>query len=78
MNLAEVATSSRIRAAVRRWSIGPDGELATSDFAIHLMGCTGAPVPGWVFSAARAGMDGDTLVLVARDGAELARMVPAP
>jgi hypothetical protein len=38
------------------------------------MGCDGAQVGSWIASAARAGFDGDVLVLVDADGHETGRL----
>lgn len=57
-----------------RWAIGDGGRLLTRSGASSLIGCDGAPIPQWVATAQRAGIDRATLVLLARDGTELGRL----
>ncbi len=47
--------------------------LTTSGFSTEI-GCAGAPVPSWVATARRAASDGDRLVLLGQDGADLGRL----
>jgi len=58
-----------------RWVAGPDGALLAASGPSTLMGCPAVPVGGWLASTWRAGLDGDTLVLLDREGAELGRLV---
>ncbi len=57
------------------WAVGDDGWLLITGGASTLMACDGAPVPAWFSSAARAGLDGDELVLTDHDGATIATLV---
>lgn len=61
-----------------RYTLGSDGSLLAVHGGQTLIGCEGAPVASWVDSAAWAGLDGDTLVLVGEQGKELARLRAAP
>lgn len=57
-----------------RWVAGQDGLLlAVSGFST-LIGCDNVPVGSWLTQAARAGLDGDDLVLVDRAGAQVGRL----
>jgi len=57
-----------------RWAVDDDGRLPTTSGPSTMIGCEGAPVPTWVATAQRAAIDGDLLVLVAQDGADIARL----
>jgi hypothetical protein len=58
-----------------RWTAGQDGALIATSGASTLIGCDGAPVDSWLYSAADAGFDGDdVLVLVGPDGTETGRL----
>jgi hypothetical protein len=57
-----------------RWVAGPDGLLLAVQGISTLIGCDNVPVGGWLVRAARAGLDGDDLVLVDRAGAEIGRL----
>lgn len=56
------------------WSLGDEGRLLTTAGPMTAMGCAGAPVGSWLADTARAGLDGNELVLLDRSGAELARL----
>ncbi|MFF2388563.1 hypothetical protein [Agromyces sp. NPDC058104] len=58
-----------------RWAVEGDGELLVTSGPSTLIGCDGAPAPGWVAGAASAAFDDTELVLIDRDGAELGRLV---
>ncbi len=58
-----------------RWAVGPDGWFVATSGPQTMIGCDGAPVPSWIASAARAGMDGDSLVLFGADGQPLGTLV---
>ncbi|MFE6964970.1 hypothetical protein ACFVAJ_07655 [Agromyces sp. NPDC057679] len=60
-----------------RWAVDGDGELLVISGASTLIGCDGAPAPGWVAGARRAAFDDEELVLLDREGAELGRLVRA-
>ena len=65
-----------VRAGAGRWVSGPLGMLLATRGPMTLMGCEGmAGVPGWLASTARAGFDGETLVLFDVDGRELGRLI---
>lgn len=58
-----------------RWAVAEDdGRLLSTSGPMTAIWCEGAPVGGWVGEAARAGLDGGELVLLARDGTELGRL----
>jgi hypothetical protein len=58
-----------------RWVLGDDGALvSTPGGASTLVGCANVPVASWLGGAARAGMDGDVLVLLDAHGQELGRL----
>jgi hypothetical protein len=57
-----------------RWVVAAGGEFLATAGPSTLMGCEGSPVPHWVASAARAGFDGDQLVLLDPAGAEVGRL----
>lgn len=57
-----------------RWVAGPAGALlATTGFST-LIGCDSAPVGAWLSSTWRAGLDGETLVLLDAGAEEVGRM----
>lgn len=56
------------------WALGEEGRLLTTAGPMTAIGCAGAAVGSWLAQAARAGVDGDELVLLDRDAAELARL----
>ncbi|MFF8346370.1 META domain-containing protein [Cellulosimicrobium funkei] len=57
------------------WALDDGGRLLATTGLQTLMWCEGESVPGYVASAARAGLDGGRLVLVGPDGTEIARLV---
>jgi hypothetical protein len=57
-----------------RWAIEQSGLLLTTSGVSTQIGCDGVEVPAWVALARRAAMDGDVLVLLDADGAELGRL----
>ncbi len=50
-----------------RWRVGVDGALLATSGPITLVACDNLDVPGFFSSAARAGFDGDSLVLTHAD-----------
>jgi heat shock protein HslJ len=70
--------SDGCNSAAGRWTAGADGVVLATSGPMTLMGCEGmVDVPGWLGQAARAGFDGETLVLLDPDGHELGRLVRA-
>lgn len=57
-----------------RWSLGPSGELLTVSGGHTLIGCGNSQAGSWLAAAARAGIDGDQLVLLDADAHELGRL----
>ena len=58
-----------------RWTAGPGGIFLATSGPSTLMACEGmVGVPGWLGAAARAGFDGETLVLLDADAHELGRL----
>lgn len=58
-----------------RWVAGPDGVLLAASGPSTMMGCDNVPVGDWLAGTWRAGLDGDLLVLLDREGEELGRLV---
>ncbi|MGW6267022.1 META domain-containing protein [Cellulosimicrobium funkei] len=56
------------------WRVGAEGRLVVTSGGHTEIGCEGEPVPYLLALSSRAGLDGDVLVLVDHDGAELARL----
>lgn len=56
------------------WTVGADGRLRATAGVSTMIGCAGVPVGSWLASAGRVGLDGQTLVLLDDDGAELGRL----
>jgi len=57
-----------------RWAAGPAGALLAIGGHMTLLDCGNHPVGDWFQEASRAGIDGDTLVLLDRGGTELGRV----
>ncbi|WP_232664374.1 META domain-containing protein [Pseudonocardia sp. TRM90224] len=58
-----------------RWIVALDGTLLATDLLEQtLIGCDNLPVGTWLTGARRAGLDGETLVLLAADGTETGRL----
>ncbi|MET8911543.1 hypothetical protein [Micromonospora sp. NPDC004551] len=57
-----------------RWTAGAAGALLATAGPSTLIGCENVPVAGWLSTAARAGLDGDVLVLVDARGTETERL----
>jgi hypothetical protein len=58
-----------------RWTCGAGGVLLATVGPTTAMACADmVPVPGWIAWTRRAGLDGDTLVLLDADGRELGRL----
>ena len=57
------------------WGVDDGGRLLATSGISTAMACDGAAVPYWLSAAARAGFAGPVLVLVDRDGTELARLL---
>jgi hypothetical protein len=57
------------------WGVDDDGRLLTTGGPTTAMACDGAAVPNWATRAGRAGFDGEVLVLLDPEGAELGRLV---
>ncbi|MBB6378962.1 heat shock protein HslJ [Pseudonocardia eucalypti] len=60
-----------------RWRAGPDGTLWATAGPSTKIGCSNVPVAAWLVDASRAALDGGTLVLLAADGREHARLTRA-
>lgn len=60
-----------------RWTAGSDGAIVAVMGPSTMMGCDNIPVGGWLAGAARAGLDGDVLVLFDLRGEEVGRLQPA-
>lgn len=60
-----------------RWVAGPGGALLATSGPSTLIGCEGEPVGAWLSSAWRAGLDGETLVLLDAGAGEIGRLRPA-
>lgn len=60
--------------AAGRWALGGAGRILATSGPMTAIGCEGAPVPTWLASAGRAGLDGDRLVLLDASGTELGRL----
>lgn len=59
------------------WAVPEDGRLLSTAGPMTAIGCEGAPVGWWLAGASLAGLDGDVLVLLDRDGTELGRLTEA-
>lgn len=59
-----------------RWVAGADGSLLATSGVSTLIACDNAPVGGWLTEARRAGLDGETLVLIDVAGKEVGRLRP--
>jgi hypothetical protein len=70
------ASSDGCNGSMGRWTAGDDGRVLATSGASTLIGCHNVPVDQWWITAARAGFDGAALVLLDRDGRELARLTP--
>jgi hypothetical protein len=57
-----------------RWTAGSDGRVLATSGVSTLIGCHNVEVAQWWSTAARAGFDGSALVLIDRNGNELARL----
>ena len=57
-----------------RYVLGRDGRLLGTANGSTLIGCNGAPVGGWMFQAARAGVLNEDLVLYDRSGQLLGKL----
>lgn len=61
-----------------RWTSGAGGLILATGGPMTLIACVNsAAVPGWLAGAGRAGFDGEELVLIDTNGAELGRLVRA-
>jgi heat shock protein HslJ len=60
-----------------RWVAGPEGRLLATSGVSRLVGCQNINVGQWFAGAGRAGLDGDTLVLLDAQGTELGRLTRA-
>lgn len=58
-----------------RWVAGPDGVLLAVAGPSTMIGCDNVPVGGWLAATWRAGLDGDRLVLLDREGGQLGTLV---
>lgn len=58
-----------------RWTVTVEGRVLAPIGMSTLAGCPGPDVPSWFTGASLAGLDGDELVLVDHEGAELGRLV---
>lgn len=59
-----------------RYVLGREGRLLSTVGGSTLIGCSGAPVAGWMGQAARAGIVDDHLVLYDRSGKLLGDLIP--
>lgn len=59
-----------------RWVAGADGSLLATSGVSTLIACDNAPIGGWLAEARRAGLHGETLVLVDQGGKEIGRLRP--
>jgi heat shock protein HslJ len=57
------------------WQGGPDGRFAATSGPSTMIGCENVPIATWLADAARADVDGETLVLRDATGAETGRLV---
>lgn len=57
-----------------RWTAGTGGAVLATSGVQTLIGCHNLNVTAWLSAAARAGFDGDFLVLLAPDGTETGRL----
>lgn len=69
-------SSDGCNGSLGRWAAGDDGRVLATSGASTAIGCHNIPVDQWWPSAARAGFDGRTLVLLDADGHELGRLDP--
>jgi hypothetical protein len=60
-----------------RWAAGAGGTMLAVTGPSTLIGCDNVNIGGWLSDVARAGFDGDLLVLVDRSGTELGRLKAA-
>jgi hypothetical protein len=67
-------SSDGCNGSMGRWTAGSDGRVLATSGASTLIGCHNVPVDQWWVTAARAGFDGPTLVLLDRNGNELVRL----
>jgi hypothetical protein len=67
-------SSDGCNGSMGRWTAGSDGRVLATSGASTLIGCHNVPVDAWWSGAARAGLDGTTLVLLDAEGDELARL----
>jgi hypothetical protein len=61
-----------------RWAVASDGSLLTTGGPTTLVGCEGSEEPAAFGRARAAAFDGDVLVLLGVDGAEVARLAASP
>jgi len=59
------------------WRLSEAGIFLATSGPQTAIGCEGVPMGSWIPSATRLGIDGEQLVLVDRDGAEIGRLRPA-
>ncbi len=57
-----------------RWLVAPGGTLLATAGAVTLAACDNVPVGHWLWTARRAGLDGDVLVLLDAQGTETGRL----
>jgi heat shock protein HslJ len=67
-------SSDGCNGSMGRWTAGSDGRVLATSGVSTLIGCHNVEVAQWWSTAARAGFDGSALVLIDRDGNELARL----
>lgn len=60
------------------WAVAPGGRMHTLSGPVPLVDCPGVQLGRWVDEAARAGFDGQVLVLLDAGGAELGRLRRPP
>jgi hypothetical protein len=67
-------SSDGCNGSMGRWTADSHGRVLATSGAKTAIGCHNVLIDEWWFRAARAGFDGPTLVLLDRDGHELARL----
>jgi hypothetical protein len=67
-------SSDGCNGSMGRWTAGSDGRVLATSGYMTLIGCHNVPIEAWWSHATRAAFDGPALVLLDRDGRELARV----
>ena len=74
----EVTQTGGCARGATAWSVAPGGRVHTLSSGMPLVGCPSPQLGRWVDDAARAGLDGEVLVLLDADGRETGRLHRAP